>query len=121
VLDVVSQKQAKFAPHPPYSPDLALSDFFLFGYLKGETRDSFLQASDELLNAVRGLLHDISLQMLRNVFHEWINCCEQVVATEGDYIEQIIHVHFFFPAIPLNRRVTTLDAGHPVLLLVRYF
>jgi hypothetical protein len=25
----------KQAPHPPYSPDLAPSDLFLFGYAKG--------------------------------------------------------------------------------------
>jgi hypothetical protein len=24
----------ELAPHPPYSPDLALSDFFLFDYIK---------------------------------------------------------------------------------------
>jgi histone-lysine N-methyltransferase SETMAR len=24
----------RLAPHPPYSPDLAASDFFLFGYIK---------------------------------------------------------------------------------------
>jgi histone-lysine N-methyltransferase SETMAR len=34
----VTQKMASFrlalAPHPPYSPDLAPSDFFLFRYLK---------------------------------------------------------------------------------------
>jgi hypothetical protein len=70
VPDFMSQEQAKSATHPQYSPDLAPSDFLLVGYPKGYLRGSFLQALDELLNAVRGLLHDISPQMLLDVFHE---------------------------------------------------
>jgi transposase len=30
----LSQMPVRLAPHPPYSPDLTPSDFFLFGYLK---------------------------------------------------------------------------------------
>jgi hypothetical protein len=33
----------KQAPHPPYSPDLAPSDFFLFGYVKGKMMDIALK------------------------------------------------------------------------------
>jgi hypothetical protein len=28
------ENELRLAPHPPYSPDLELSDFFLFGYVK---------------------------------------------------------------------------------------
>jgi transposase len=28
----------RLGPHPPYSPDLAPSDFFLFGYVKGRLK-----------------------------------------------------------------------------------
>jgi hypothetical protein len=83
VVDFMSRKQTKFAAHPPYSPDLTPSAFFLLGYLKGGPRGSFFQTSDELLNAVRELLHDISPQMLLDVFHKWINRCEQIIATKG--------------------------------------
>jgi histone-lysine N-methyltransferase SETMAR len=34
--DYISLNQMKQAPHPRYSPDLAPSDFFLFGYVKGK-------------------------------------------------------------------------------------
>jgi hypothetical protein len=66
----MSQKQAKFTHHFLYSPDLAPFNVFLFGYLKGELRGFFVQTSDQLLNAVRRLLHDISPQMLFDVFYE---------------------------------------------------
>jgi hypothetical protein len=32
VLDFISQSKVRFAPHLPYSPDIASPDFFLFGY-----------------------------------------------------------------------------------------
>jgi hypothetical protein len=34
--DYIGLNQMKLAPHPPYSPDLASSDFFLFGNVKGK-------------------------------------------------------------------------------------
>jgi hypothetical protein len=33
-LEFLEQNSVKRAPHPPYSPDLAPSDFYLFGYVK---------------------------------------------------------------------------------------
>jgi hypothetical protein len=34
VTESMGDNSLKRAPHPPYSPDLALSDFDLFGYVK---------------------------------------------------------------------------------------
>jgi hypothetical protein len=34
VKQCLEDKNLKSAPHPPYSPDLAPSDFFLFGHVK---------------------------------------------------------------------------------------
>jgi len=43
-------------PHPPYSPDLAPSDFFLFGYLKELIRGRNFLSSTELVDAIREIL-----------------------------------------------------------------
>ncbi|KAG8229468.1 hypothetical protein J437_LFUL008242 [Ladona fulva] len=40
-------------PHPPYSPDLAPSDFHLFGPLKDGLRGEHFQDSDAVVKAVR--------------------------------------------------------------------
>jgi hypothetical protein len=32
ILDLMELNAMKTVPHPPYSPDLALSDFYLFGH-----------------------------------------------------------------------------------------
>jgi hypothetical protein len=37
----------KTAPHPPYSPDIAPSDFYLFGHLKGCLADRSLVDAGE--------------------------------------------------------------------------
>jgi histone-lysine N-methyltransferase SETMAR len=40
-------------PHPPYSPDLAPSDFHLFGALKNSVRRVKFKTDDNVTSAVR--------------------------------------------------------------------
>jgi hypothetical protein len=53
VFDFLSQRKVRFAPHPPYCPDIASSGFFLFGDLKRELRGSRFQTAEELLVEIR--------------------------------------------------------------------
>jgi hypothetical protein len=43
----------RLAPHPPYSPDFAPSDFLLFGYVKERLKGMALPSYEELLNTRR--------------------------------------------------------------------
>lgn len=52
------------APHPPYSPDLAPPDFFLFGYLKEMARAIEFEA---ICDWIKEQFHE----MLRSVFQTW--------------------------------------------------
>jgi hypothetical protein len=58
----------KSAPHPPYSPDLALSDFYLFGYVKRCLSRLSFEDADELLAAVEGVLEDIEKRRCKRSF-----------------------------------------------------
>jgi hypothetical protein len=49
----------KLAPHPPYSPNLAPSDFYLFGYVKRCLAGLSSEDADQLLAAVEGVLEGI--------------------------------------------------------------
>jgi hypothetical protein len=49
----------KSAPHPPYSPDLAPSDFYLFGYVNRCLAGLSFKDTNQLLVAVEGLLKGI--------------------------------------------------------------
>jgi transposase len=42
----------RLAPHSPYSPDLAPSHFFLFGYVKKRLKRMVFPSYEELLDAI---------------------------------------------------------------------
>jgi hypothetical protein len=62
----------KQAPHPPYSPDLVSSDFFLFGYIKGKLIGYRAETRSELLVRIRVILAEIPRETLNAVFLEWM-------------------------------------------------
>ena len=76
------------APHPPYSPDLAPSDFFLFGYVKGKLRGSSFKTREELYNEIFSIINDISSQKRIEVFDEWMHRCWWVHSHEGKYFQK---------------------------------
>jgi hypothetical protein len=47
---VTARKNIECVPHPPYSPDLAPCDFFLFPRLKSELRGQGFDSSTAVLN-----------------------------------------------------------------------
>jgi histone-lysine N-methyltransferase SETMAR len=54
-----NENRMKSAPHPSYSPDLAPSDFHLFGYVKRCLAGLSFEDADQLLAAVEGVLECI--------------------------------------------------------------
>jgi hypothetical protein len=75
------------APHPPYSPDLAPSDFFLFGYVKRALQGSEFQTVEELLAPLVEILNAIPMAPLISTFHEWIRRLQKSLDTDGEYVE----------------------------------
>jgi transposase len=71
----------RLAPHPPYSPDLAPSDFFLFGYVKERLKGMVLPSYEELLDAIGEVVTGIESETLTSVFErlEWVS------KNNGDY------------------------------------
>jgi histone-lysine N-methyltransferase SETMAR len=54
-----NENRMKSAPHPPYSPDLAPSDFYLFGSVKRCLAGLSFEDADQLLTAIEGVLEGI--------------------------------------------------------------
>ena len=73
-------------PHPPYSPDIAPSDFFLFGYTKDKLQGCSFNTREELLDAIRQIWDEIQKETLREVFLEWEKRLQKVIDTDGNYI-----------------------------------
>jgi hypothetical protein len=61
----------KLAPHPPCYPDLAPSDFYLFGYVKRCLAGLSFEDADQVLAAGEGVPEGIEKVTLQAVFLEW--------------------------------------------------
>jgi histone-lysine N-methyltransferase SETMAR len=69
--------------HPPYSPDLARSDFWLFERIKTALAGAEFDEPEQLLSAITELLNTISVEELRAVFDEWVERVRWVTENEG--------------------------------------
>lgn len=78
----------KRAPHPPYSPDLAPSDFYLFGYIKEKLKGCFFDTIEELKAKIILILEEISEEKRKEVFLSWIKRCDWVASHEGSYYKE---------------------------------
>jgi len=74
--------------HPPYSPDLAPSDFHLFPKMKKELAGRHFPSNDDVISAVNDFLRvaeeNFFLTGIRALQHRWQKC----VNLEGDYVEK---------------------------------
>jgi hypothetical protein len=84
--DYIGLIQMKQAPHPPYSPDLAPSDFFLSGYIKGKLMGYCTETPSELLVRIRVILAEIPPETLNAVFLEWMKRLQKCVQVDGEYV-----------------------------------
>jgi hypothetical protein len=73
-------------PHPPYSPDIAPSDFYLFGNIKTKLAKCHGTTREELFRNVQAILSSIPDSELFNVFKEWMRRLQQVIDSGGEYI-----------------------------------
>jgi hypothetical protein len=82
-----NENRMKSAPHPPYSPDLAPSDFYLFGDVKRCLADLSFEDANQILVAVESALEGIEKVTLQTVFLEWMDRLKKCIATNGEYTE----------------------------------
>jgi hypothetical protein len=77
----------KRAPHPPYSPDLAPSDFYLFGYVKGCLAGHSFESADALFGGIQGILDGIEKVTLQAVFLDWMERLGRCIDSNGVYVD----------------------------------
>jgi histone-lysine N-methyltransferase SETMAR len=75
--------------HPPYSPDLAPSDFHLFRLLKDSLRGQVFESDEVVIQAindwVEGQEQTLFLEGVNGLEHRWEKCVE----LRGDYVEKL--------------------------------
>jgi histone-lysine N-methyltransferase SETMAR len=79
------ENRLEMAPHPPYSPDLAPFDFFLFGYVKHVLDAAEFLSEETLLAAIQRVLSDLTGDILRAVFAKWVERLNWIALNEGHY------------------------------------
>jgi hypothetical protein len=85
-IDFIALNRMKQTSHPPYSPDLAPSDFFLFGYVKGKLMEHHAESPSELLIGIRVILSEIPPERLNAVFLEWMERLRKCIDTNAEYV-----------------------------------
>lgn len=75
-------------PHPPYSPDLAPSDFWLFRHLKKSIRGKVFHSPEEVKQDVTNFLDECSPDFFKNAFLELVERWQKCVLNQGSYIEK---------------------------------
>jgi hypothetical protein len=58
-------------PHPPYSPDLAPSDFFLFPKVYIELRGRRFDTVEEIQAETQTLLNTLTKKHFQDAFQKW--------------------------------------------------
>ena len=74
-------------PHPPYSPDLAPSDFFLFSDLKRMLAGKKFCADEEVIEETEAYFEAKDKSYYKNGIEKLYDRYNRCIAREGNYIE----------------------------------
>ena len=74
-------------PYPPYSPDLAPRDFFLFPKLKMKLKGRRFQTLEEIQAESQAVLNTIRENDFQECLKNWQRRWDHCQASEGDYFE----------------------------------
>ena len=87
-MDAVERNGYELIPHPTYSPDLALSDYFLFPNLKKDIRGCHFRSNEEVMAVVEEWVRDKDTGFFCSgpmaLEQRWSKC----IILEGNYIEK---------------------------------
>jgi len=71
VRQFLSNKNIMVCPHPPYSPDLALCDFWLFAKVKMTMKSKRFESVQDIKAAMTAQLKTLTKKDLQNCFRKW--------------------------------------------------
>ena len=73
----------KTVPQPPYSPDLALCDFWLLPKLRG----CRYETTEEMKEAMTKAIDTLTQKDFPGAFQKLLERCKKYIASGGDYFE----------------------------------
>ncbi|GFO18769.1 histone-lysine N-methyltransferase SETMAR [Plakobranchus ocellatus] len=75
-------------PHPAHSPDLAPSDFHLFGPLKRHSGGMAFETEDDLISELRNWFDNLDVDFVRVGINSLLSCWQKCIDLHGDYVEK---------------------------------
>jgi hypothetical protein len=85
-LQCVADNKFKRMLHPPYSQDIAPSDFCLFGTVKQRLQTCEGRSFEELQENLHEILSSIGQYELEATMRAWMERLRRVILTGGDYL-----------------------------------
>jgi len=73
--------------HPPYSPDLALCDFWLFPKLINALKGQRFACCSDIQRNVKMLVRGIPENNFQECFWQWHHCFTKCIVSQGEYCD----------------------------------
>jgi len=87
-VSTIEELRFECIPHPPYSPDLAPSDFHVFGPLKDALSGTQFRDEDEVRSAVHEWLHTRPKELFSREIYALVKRWRKCIALVLDCVEQ---------------------------------
>ncbi|EGI67248.1 Mariner Mos1 transposase, partial [Acromyrmex echinatior] len=88
VANYLARSNTPVVPQPPYSPDLAPCDFFLFPRLKRELKGKHWESVENIQKHVTMFLRDIPVEKFQRAFQAWQTRLRKCIDSGGEYFEE---------------------------------
>jgi hypothetical protein len=87
VTKFLAKNNIRTLQHPPYSPDLAPADYFLFQRLKSDLAGVSV-TPETFKTELERVLQSIVENEFAEAFHRWLHHHEKCIALQGGYVEK---------------------------------
>lgn len=88
-IDFLSRSGVQLLPHPPYSPDLAPCDYFLFPKVKNNLRGVRFESPESAVHAFESLVLSMPQEEWSECFNNWFRRMELCIQSSGTYFEKL--------------------------------
>ena len=87
-IDALETLKFEVLSHPPYSPDLAPSDFHFFPHLKRDLKRTHFTSDDEVKQAVMLWIKQRTPEFFNDGMRKLVLRWEKCIERQGDYVEK---------------------------------
>ena len=88
-IDYLQENNVQLVTHPPYSPDLAPYDFFLFPQIKKQLKGKPFSCVEEARAFAEGAISDIPQSAWAGAVDSWFQRMAKCIQAQGGYFEKL--------------------------------